>query len=250
MLLSSLDIMKACLQKRPVPVDDRTLYDLRYFYVDANQVAHYTCGVAFETMMRQLRIRTEQFCQDEWYATVRSSGNPVVQGFVAEDICLAAIGKDGLMVVNEQLGPMSRATFTIKPQWDLCFRSSAHTRYLFVPSVYNFRAVDGVILLLDRANQMAHMLPIQITLSMRQRDSDEVFYTTMWSDWVTGLTEAGLVVQSTFIYIDRKQPTAEVVPEVVKVLRNATKVVHPEYRRIHVGIEQVDRRLASALGIV
>jgi hypothetical protein len=247
MFLSYLDNIKACLQNQPVQSEDRKLYDLRYFYVDEDQVGHYTCGVAFEAMMRQLRMRAEQFCQEDWYSTVRASSNPVVQGFVAEDICLAAIGKDGLMIVNRDLGPMSRATFAVKPQWDLCLRTE-HTRYLFAPSTYNFRAVDGVILLLDRAKHLAHIYPIQITLSMRQRDSDEVFYGAMWPEWQTGLL--GFTVQSTFIYIDKNQPSTEVVPEFNRDLRYKTKAVNPEYRRVHVGIEQVDRRLASALGII
>jgi hypothetical protein len=174
--LSSINIIKACLQHQPVQVDDRTLYDLRYFYVDADRIGHYTCGVAFVTMMRQLRSRTEQFCREEWYATVQASKNPVVQGFVAEDICLAAIGKDGLSSIHDQLRQISTAIFEVKPDWNICIHSE-HICYLYIPSTYNFKAVDGVILLLDRYHMTAHMFPIQITLSLRERDSDEVFFT-------------------------------------------------------------------------
>ena len=182
--------MKACLQNQSVPVDDRTLYDLRFLYVGADGVGHYTCGIVFVTMMRELRTRTEEFCQEAWYATVRESKNPVVQGFVSEDICLAAVGKGGLSSFDERLHQMSTATFASKPDWAVCIHS-AHIRYLYIPATYNFKAVDGVVLLLDRSKMIAHMFPIQITLSMRQRDSDEVFYTTMWDDWVRGLKDAG-----------------------------------------------------------
>jgi hypothetical protein len=72
----------------------------------------------------------------------------------------------------------------------------------------------------------------------------------MWQEWKTGLTVAGFTVELTFVYIDKTQPTAEVVPELAKGLWNVTKVVYPRYSRVHVGIEQVDRRLASALGII
>jgi hypothetical protein len=37
--------------------------------------------------------------------------------------------------------------------------------------------------------------------------------------------------------------------KVVKVRRSGDKVVHPEYSVVHVGVEMVDSRLASALGI-
>jgi hypothetical protein len=134
---------------------------------------------------------------------------------VAEDICLAAIGKDGLSSIHDQLHQMSTAIFEVKPDWDICIHSE-HIRYLYIPSTYNLKAVDGVILLLDRYHMTAHMFPIQITLSLRERDSDEVFYTTMWHDWAGSLEDVGYTVQSMFVYVDKKQPSSQVVPEVIK----------------------------------
>jgi hypothetical protein len=230
--------------------DDRDLYDLRYFYVDQNRVGHYTCGVAFETMMLIFRTRAELFCDQEWYSAVRKSTNPVVRGFLTEDICLASIANDGLKAVDKELSKMSTATFHMIPHWHILV-GSPHTHLLFVPAVYNFKAVDGVILLLNRSDNTAHMFPIQITLSkaLGKRDSDEVFYTEMWWDWVRPLEDAGFRVQSTFVWIDQNQPTDQIEPAVTKELRSGTKVVRPEYRVVRVGIEHIDRRLASALGI-
>jgi len=72
----------------------------------------------------------------------------------------------------------------------------------------------------------------------------------MWRDWAGSLEDVGYTVQSTFVYVDKKQPSSQVVPEVIKPLRSKTKVVHPEYSRVHVGVDQVDRRLTSALEII
>lgn len=248
MSLSYLAIMKACLRQATVTKDDRDLYDLRYFYVDEDQIGRYTCGVAFEAMLLALRTRTEQFCVEAWYSAVRMSTNPVVQGFLAEQICLSSIAKAGLTVVDESLGRMETATFETVPEWQP-FLNSGHSRCLFLPTAYNFKAVDGVILLLNRTNSTAHMFPIQITLSVRHRDSDDVFYTRMWWNWVRPLEEAGFHVQSTFVWIDKNQPTDEIKPTVIKSFRSGSKVVRPEYRVVRVGIGKVDRKLAF-LGMV
>ena len=241
--------MKACLQDQAVPRDDRDLYDLRYFYVDGKGVGHYTCGVAFETMMRILRSRRELFCASGWYSTVRKSTNPVVRGFIAEQICLSSIANDGLTAIHDDLGPMATATFETVPDW-YPFLNSGHTHRLFIPTAYNFKAVDGVILLLNRSGKSALMLPIQFTLSPRHRSSDDVFYTTMWWEWVRPLEEAGFKVESTFVWIDPNQPADEIKDVVIKAFRHNEKTVRPGYRAKHIEVEKVDLKLASALGIV
>ncbi len=45
----------ACVQGDRVTTNDRSLYDLQYFYVDAEEIGHFTCGIAFEAMMSILR---------------------------------------------------------------------------------------------------------------------------------------------------------------------------------------------------
>src|SRR5262245_18710962 len=111
--------MDACLQGSEVEVDIRTLYDLRYLYVDEG-IGHCTCGTAFEAMMSKLREhRLNEFCGQEWYSAVqRSSGNPVMQGFLAEHICLNQIATNGLKAVDSSLGRMSHFSFSTEPNWD------------------------------------------------------------------------------------------------------------------------------------
>jgi hypothetical protein len=50
-----LEIMTACVQGDYVTIDDRSLYDLRYFYVDTEGIGHFTCGIACEVMMSILQ---------------------------------------------------------------------------------------------------------------------------------------------------------------------------------------------------
>jgi len=70
-----------------------------------------------------------------------------------------------------------------------------------------------------------------------------------WLIKVGMVTAAGYSVKSTFVWIDKKQPSEHVEPQLVKSLRSGDIVVHPDYSVLHVGVEMVDSRLASALGI-
>jgi hypothetical protein len=241
--------MQNCVMGHPVSIDDRTLYDLRYFYVDPWNIGSFTCGIAFETMMSSLRMHdTTQFKDDSWYLAVSQSSNPVVRGFLAEQICLSSIATTGLKVVDPKLGRMSHAFFETRPNFTE-FLSTHHETRLYFPTTYNFRAVDAVILFLNRSTMKATMFPIQFTLTQRHKPSDKDFHTTFWSEWIEPIESAGYSVQSTFVWIDKKQPLEYVEPKLVKSLRFGGKVVHPKYSVIHVGVEMVDRRLASALGI-
>ena len=241
--------MRACVRGDPVSFDDRELYDLRHFYVDEEGIGRFTCGIAFEAMMSILRTSDNApFLDDLWYRAVSRSDNPVVRGFLAEQICLSTITTNGLKAVDQNLGRMLTASFETQPVFTE-FLSTDHNVRLYIPAAYNFMAVDGIILLLDRASSQATMFPIQFTLSPNHKQSDKDFHTKLWSTWIELLTSAGFIVQSTFVWIDKKQPSDHFEPELVRALRSGNKVVHPEYSVVHVGVEMVDSRLASALGI-
>ena len=241
--------MTACARGDPVTIDDRNLYDLRHFYIDEKRIGRFTCGIAFEAAMSILRTYDNApFLDDSWYTAVSRSDNPVVQGFVAEQICLDNIASNGLKAVHPNLGRMTTARFEAEPAFTE-FLSTDHTIRLYIPDAYNFIAVDGVILLLNRTSKQATMFPIQFTLSQNHKQSDKEFHTRLWSTWIKPITLAGFSVQSTLVWIDKKQPSEDVKPKLVKSLRSGTKAVHPEYSVVHVGVEMVDSRLASALGI-
>jgi hypothetical protein len=242
------EIMDACLQHRHVHFDN-DLIDFRYFYLDTKRIGDCTCGIAFETTVSILRQhRLDRFCGPEWYSAVERSSNPVVQGYLAEHICLSFIVANGLVAVDPRLRRMSHASFEGLPNWDALLKSDSSLR-LYTPAPYNFKAVDGVILLLCRGTKQAYMYPIQFTISMRHKKSDQEFYAEMWSEWASPIKKAGFTLESTFVWIDKKQPSDQIEPALIKTLRSREIIVHPEYRVTHVGIEQVDPRLATSLGL-
>jgi len=48
----------------PVSINDRSLYDLRYFHIDQGGIGRFTCEIAFETMMSLLRTQDAPFLDD------------------------------------------------------------------------------------------------------------------------------------------------------------------------------------------
>lgn len=245
-----LDIMRACVRGDAVNINDRRLYDLRHFYVDEKGIGCYTCGIAFETMMSILRTYSDApFLDQLWYTAVSRSTNPVVRGFLAEQICLSSIAASGLKAVHPDLGRMSTAYFDAEPAFDQLLSTNNHTIRLYIPTAYNFMTVDGIILLVDHNSKKATIFPIQFTLSQNHNQSDKEFHTRLWPTWIKPITSAGFSVCSTFVWIDKKQPSEHVEPKVVQKLRSGDKVVHLEYSVVHVGVEMVNSRLAFALGI-
>jgi hypothetical protein len=174
--------------------------------------------------------------------------NPVVRGFLAEHICLSHIAAQGLTAVDSRLVRLSRTNFETQPNFDHHL-SSDHKVCLYIPDAYNFMAVDGVILSLDRRSRKATVFSIQFTLSLNHKQSDVDFHDKLWSAWTEPIASAGYNVHSTFVWIDKEQPSECVKSEVVKKLRSGPKVVHPEYTVIHVGVKAVHPRLAEVLGI-
>jgi len=64
-------MMKSCVRGNRVTTNDRSLLDLRHFYVDAEEIGHCTCGIAFEAMMSILRMSDDApFLDELWYEAV------------------------------------------------------------------------------------------------------------------------------------------------------------------------------------
>ncbi|KAF8228860.1 hypothetical protein L208DRAFT_1402992 [Tricholoma matsutake] len=241
--------MGACLRGDKITNFSNHIFDHRYFYVTEDHIAHCNCGVAFQVMAGIVREHEfSAFSGPQWYSAVElSSSNPVVQGFLVENVCLSRIAADGLRVIDERLGKMGHSVFHHQPIWQNLL-SSDHTHRLYVPTDFNFQAVDGAILLLDRVKKIAYLFLLQITLSLRHKDSEETFYTEMWRKWTMEITQAGFsTIYTKFVWIDKKQPSAKAKPEMSRTTRQGTTPVHPKYESVHIGVVDVDPKLAGML---
>ena len=246
--------MEACLQNAAISNDKhaKSVYDLRYFYVKEGR-GFYTSGVAFESMLAIFRERRFQnFNSDGWYTAVSETGNPIVKGYIAEQICINKISAKGLPMVDAGLTMMEVTPFSVRPAWNMEVgkgsskqASKYSTVHLYVPTAYNFPNIDAVILALKDTS--AHIVPIQVTLSRDHKDSEEIFYKEMWQPWTEQLENAGFTVSSTFVWIGKGELFEGFREEVVKSTRQGARLIQPEHRRMHIPIRMISRRLATAL---
>jgi hypothetical protein len=242
-------ITKACLMNATFTNSLASYYDLRYFYFDNQNIGHPTCGYVFQIMMSLLRQRPDvELYGQEWYSVVRKCRNPVVQGFLSEQICLSAIATHGLTAFDPELGPMNTTIFEREPVWD-CLLQSGETHGLFIPQPFSFKAIDGAILQVDHRKKVIYLYPIQITLSTKERDSAEVFYNDISKDWIWPLRAKKYKVHSIFIYIDRKAPNVSNRRTLRSMLSGSkySKSKGDGHDVVHIGLQQVDSELASAI---
>ena len=118
---------------------------------------------------------------------------------------------------------------------------------LYVPTAYNFANIDAIILSLK--DKSAHLCPIQVTLSRDRKNSEKGFYTEMWQPWIESLDIAGLTINPTFVWIDKRQPATQHQNTVYKLTRQGEGLVQPGHQSIHIHIRQIDDQLAEALSL-
>jgi len=92
-----------------------------------DEVGHATCGLAGQTLMpiyREWRLLT--IGDDSWYRSISSSSNPIVRSYLAEQICLATIAREGLSGVSVDLGSpvMKVEYFEDAPDWPVILSDS------------------------------------------------------------------------------------------------------------------------------
>lgn len=229
---------------------DKTLYDQRYFYIK-DQHAYYTCGAAAEAMAVLLRdCDSNEFDPVMWYNAVKATNNPVVKGFIAEQICLKQISMNGLNAVQPELKTMKAISFDGDPYWASQINSKLSCR-LYYPAQYNCKCIDGIILLLKfdpPKRKEAHFFPIQVTLSRVHKDSETDFYTgSLWPSWKSELENVGFAVKSTFVWIGKGASSSNLKRISSKRTRQTDIKLETQYLSRYVNISQVDSILADCL---
>jgi len=153
----------ACIaHKKVLSSIDPTLIDHRYFY-QINGHGTYACGIAREAVASQLlhyRIINASFI-DSLQSLDRFNNNKSVVRFFIEQAVLQTIRSCGLKVHENICNAMDMISFEGFPNFN-----TKKERVLYVPSEFNFHAIDGLILWLDpsyrknREKKQAFLFPI------------------------------------------------------------------------------------------
>ena len=244
--------MLACILERFETCVDRDLYDPRYFH--QKKTWHYSCGMARQALILVYRRHQfDKFQFNQWFNIICGSNNPVVQGFLVEQLCLLVIARDGLRAIappgRETPGvPIKTEYFQQVPKWDSFIDSTDHTytSRLYLPNTFNYANVDGAILqITSRKRKRAHLYLIQITLAKHHKDSETAFYQNQWRNWVQALEEKSWRVKSTFVWIDKQAPEQGVKEQKVLVTRSGERELTPRYHYWRSGFQSLDMRFRS-----
>jgi hypothetical protein len=174
----------------------RSQVHIRPSYIDPNYYGHCVCGAAREAMVDYFcECKFETLDQNTWYTAVRETTNPIVRGFLAEQILIRHIAKHGLTYVNSSLTEMDHAFFDAIPMWQM-----DKTLCIYIPRSHRFTNIDCIIVHMNSKKCTVHFYPIQITLSRRHKDSEERFYLMSWNTFKEEFESAGFTVHSTFVW--------------------------------------------------
>lgn len=109
--------------------------------------------------------------------------------------------------------------------------------------MFPFPAIDGVILSLEKEEQVAKTFSIQITLLDNHDDSEAEFF-TRWTDWCSDLLKQDHKIEVTFMWVIIATDAVNMVEEkCVRESRSGEKLIHPEYRRLKVPIQLANHKV-------
>ena len=166
--------------------------------------------------------------------------NRSVLGFFIEQAVLRTIQSRGLNVDGKISNSMDMITFDD----DFPTLNVSKERALYVPTGFNYRAVDGIVLWLDTSKQKgeepkeALVYPIQVTIAESHSDSEKMFF-NQWGKWMTALQ--GFDVKVTFLWITNQEPWVQDIPKKSRKQKNGDKLINPAYTSQNITIEYVNK---------
>ena len=189
-------------------------------------------------------VRADEFLTPHWYSSPRLAGsNPSVLGFFTEQMLLSWISREGCTSAGDQFGkrPKSIAFHGTNPQVDLEDGVSP-----YIPK-FNFRAVDAILVFMDKRRDEAIVVGLQITIAERHSDSKAKFFRD-WQ-WRKTILECKRVVFR-FVWVVEDtagKPYQECIGQSVRVMRESRTIHTPEFRRIYASVMGVSKGIGKKL---
>ena len=111
-----------------------------------------------------------------------------------------------------------------------------------MPTAFNFRAIDGIILLLypskgGNKKKKALLLPLQVTIAKSHSDSEKIFFND-WDKWVASLQDFDVDVE--FLWVTDGDSSFKEIKEEYRWTRSGKVLKHPAYRSTNIPIKSVN----------
>ena len=229
--------VNACITERAVPDDiDPEYVDHRFFH-EKNRIGYCICGAVREAVIKELAsLGTYLFSvEDSMRAMGHLISNPSVVGCFLENAIPRTIVTSGIPCLDI-IGPMPQFIFQEFPSYNL-----SHERALYVPKVYNFSAIDAILLRLNNVDKKAELIPIQITIQKAHRKSETQFFNN-WSFWQDYLDDYDVSVTFLWITADGSFKQVSMEERLRKTRRggDSDKVVWPNYNFTYIPLSEVN----------
>jgi len=222
----------------PKLVDHRYFYD-KYDPTLEKFVGHYTSGIcrdAVAAMVLENRWRFDD--KDLLQSLPKKITNPCIAGFMIEQAVLSLIVHNGLNITPELNNPMGHYFFEGEfPS----FNTTKGKPVLYVPKVFNFRNIDGIIVYTaprprgrnaGNAKQKLFMFPLQITLAPDKHSKSLQKFFSEWTTWTEDLQKFNVVPE--FVWIS---------PKAAKITKHAKSDSCPAHVERYVPIEHISKEI-------
>ena len=199
-LRSVLAMWLCCTRRSAVTVDDAQLYDARYFWV-ANGVGHTVCGLVDAFVLQEVEKQQDgdiSLTNNDFMHIIKTlTDNRSAQGFLVERSVLAFLRMPHVMrrllgqlqflpTSHPNISVLHHKYFPAEPggSIDPQFLDATSRFALYIPQVFNFQAVDGVIRIIQppptlkrepqrRSNRQAAAKKAQASTDKKERDKDK-----------------------------------------------------------------------------
>jgi hypothetical protein len=200
--------VKACLRHTTVPGGRNAHLDLidhRYFYELHDDkgwyTGWYTCSLIRDAVTDQLLTWNEDFADTDFLTSLSSFiDNRSVAGFMIEHAVLSSIRSNGL-AISAEIGKAMHARLLLSLS-DIDTDITG-TAVLYRPKKFNFKAIDGMIVLIEPGEKDAKkkmlLFPLQITLTPGDHKDSRTEFFEEYGWWVTSHSDFDVEVQ--FLWI-------------------------------------------------
>jgi len=193
--------------------------------------------------------KISRFYEPKWIESLRLfKDNPSTLGFQVEKICLACIADIGLNYNGKHMGPKVPTWFRGNKLDDLLNAvPSPDPSGLYLPLNSQFEDLDGLALEYDKKTKTLHIVPIQVAIGKKHKDTEALFY-NKWKKWE--LRFPGIKLYSTFIWIVEVTKSTTTTKGEVRDSRTMKQAKSQDHVQVYLSAEDVHKPLGEALKLL
>jgi hypothetical protein len=172
--------------------------------------------------------------------------NRSVIGFLVEQACISAMSDTGFSYGGIHFPALEATIFDPRPGLISSVPRSRDCEIFFVPSEPNYKDIDALYVRISHKNRTVYVVPIQITVAKRHKDSEKAFYAG-WRKWKAAFPDCTL---TTFVWIDEFDKSWDSIRAEHRTTRSGLKEIFPDHKQICVTVAEVHAPMGVELDLL